>query len=251
MADNDLYLYLLRLADDNLIVSQRLSEIVARMPDLEEDIAVANVALDHLGQARNLYTYAGEVEGKGQSEDDIAMLRNEREFSNSVLVEQPNGDFAQTTARQFYLDAYQVPLYEALTKSSDVNLAGIAGKAAKEARYHLQRSALWLVRLGDGTDESHQRIQAAVLAMWPFTGDLFVTDGVEERLFEAGIAPDLVPVRDRFDATITEVFGTATIVRPTDPYQRIGGRAGFHTEHLGHILPELQSLYRAHAGADW
>ena len=251
MSATPLFTYLLRLADDNLVVAQRLGELVSWMPELEEDIAVANLALDHLGQARNLYTYAGEIEGAGRGEDALAMERTEREFLNAVLVEQPNGDFGQTMARQLFLDAYQVPLYEALSESTDQTLAGIADKAVKEARYHLKHSALWVTRLGDGTDESHRRMQAGVDAMWPFTGDLFAVDDVEAALVAEGIAADLGPVRDRFDDTVSSVLAQATLELPADPYQRLGGRTGFHTEHLGHLLPEMQELHRAHAGAKW
>jgi len=243
--------YLLRLADDNLILAQRLGAAISWMPDVEDDVAVANLCLDHLGQARNLYTYAGAVEGAGRTEDDLAMLRGEREMLNAVLVEQPNGDFAHTVVRQLFTDAYQVPLYEALMASADPELAAIAAKAAKEARYHLRWSSAWAIRLGDGTDESHRRMQAAVDGLWQFTGDLFATDAVEVELAAAGVAPDLGAVRARFDATVAEVLAEATLTLPTDPYQRIGGRTGYHTEHLGHLLPEMQSLYRAHPGAQW
>ncbi|MCP5027688.1 MAG: phenylacetate-CoA oxygenase subunit PaaC [Actinomycetia bacterium] len=243
--------YLLRLGDDNLILSQRLGELVSWMPELEEDIAVANLALDHLGQARNLFTYAGEVEGLGRDEDDLAMLRHEREYSNAVMCEQPNGDFGQTMARQLLVDAFQVPLYEALTGSSDETLAGIAAKAAKEARYHLRHSSTWVVRLGDGTAESHRRMQAGIEAMWPYIDDLFWVDGVDDEIREAGIAPDMTVVRDTFERTVARVLAEATLEPPTDPYQRTGGRTGFHTEHLGHILPEMQNLHRAHPGVSW
>lgn len=243
--------YLLRIGDDNLILAQRLGEEISSMPDLEEDIAVANVCLDHLGQARNFYAYAGEREGADRDEDDFAMLREEREFFNAVLVEQPNGDFGQLMARQLFVDAYQVPLYEALTDSADETLAGIAGKAAKEARYHLRRSASWVVRLGDGTSESHVRIQAGIATMWPFTADLFVVDDVEESLLVAGVGADVTRVRERFDATVVSVLTEATLDVPGDEFQRVGGRTGFHTEQLGHLLPEMQSLHRLHHGASW
>lgn len=243
--------YLLRLGDDNLILAQRLAALPSTMPDVEEDIAFANLCLDHLGQARNLLRYAGQREGQSRSEDDLAMLRGEREMLNAVLVEQPNGDFGQVVARQFFFDAYQVPLYEALTTSHDQELAAIAAKGAKEARYHLRYSSAWVVRLGDGTDESHQRMQGAIDARWPFTADLFAADQVEDELMRAGVAPEPGPVRERFDTTVASVLAQATLTLPDDPYQRLGGRTGFHTEHLGHLLPEMQSLYRAHPGASW
>jgi ring-1,2-phenylacetyl-CoA epoxidase subunit PaaC len=250
-APDPLVTYLLRLGDDNLILAQRLGGLAARMPELEEDIATANICLDHLGQARNLYAYAAEAEGAGRDEDQLAMLRDERQFLNAVLVEQPNGDFAQTMARQLLVDAFQVPLYEALSGSADQQLAGIAAKAAKEARYHLRYSSSWVVKLGDGTSESHRRMQAGIDAMWPFTCDLFAADEVEEQLLGTGVAADPAEVRDRWDRVVAPVLAEATLAAPADPYQRIGGRTGFHTEHLGHLLPEMQSLYRAHIGASW
>jgi len=243
--------YLLRLGDDNLVLAQQLGALVSRMPELEEDIAVANLCLDHLGQARNLLAYAAEAEGLGRSEDDLAMLRDEREFRNAVLVEQPNGDFAHTLVRQLFVDAYQVPLYEGLSSSTDERLAGIAQKAAKEARYHLRHSSSWVIRLGDGTDESHRRSQAAVDSLWPFTADLFAADEVERTLVASGVAVDPAALRPAFDATVSAVLGEATLQLPAGTYQRIGGRTGLHTELLGHLLPEMQSLYRRHAGATW
>lgn len=246
---NPLVTYLLRLADDNLVHAQQLGALVSRMPELEEDIAVANLCLDHLGQARNLLTYAAEVDGAGRDEDALAMLRDERDFRNAVLVEQPNGDFGRTIAKQFFLDAYQVPLYEALIGSADEQLAAIADKAAKEARYHLRYSSQWVIRLGDGTAESHRRMQAGIDAIWPFTADLCFTDEVEAEL--RPIAADPAPLRERFDATVAAVLAEATLALPADPYQRLGGRVGNHTELLGHVLPEMQSLHRAHVGAGW
>ena len=243
--------YLLRLADDNLVLAQRLGELIASMPELEEDIAVANVALDHLGQARNFYDYATDVDPAHRSEDDLAMLRTEREFLNAVLVEQPNGDFAHTMIRQLLVDAYQVPLYQALAQSADVRLAGIAGKAVKEARYHLEHSSAWIITLGDGTEESHRRTQAALNNLWQFSRDLFATDHVEAELSATGVAADPVDLRPAFDNTIDLVLSAAGLALPEDPYQRLGGRTGVHTSHLGHLLPELQWLYRSHPGASW
>lgn len=251
--------YVLRLADDNLILAQRLGELVSRMPELEEDIAVANIGLDHLGAARMLYAYASELDGSGEgadrkpgrSEDEFAMLRSEREFLNAVLVEQPNQDFAHVVVRQLLVDAYQVPMYEALMKSSDAQLVAIAAKAVKEARYHLDYSSIWVVRLGDGTSESHQRSQAALDGLWRFAADLFAADEVEHNLVAEGIAADPALIRPRFDQIVATVVARANLTIPEDPYERIGGRTGFHTEHLGHLLPEMQNLYRAHPGATW
>ncbi len=243
--------YLLRLADDNLVLSQRLGELIASMPELEEDIAVANVALDHLGQARNFYDYATEIDPAHRSEDDFAMLRSEREFFNSVLVEQPNGDFAHTMVRQLFVDAYQVPLYEALAQSSDERLAGIAAKALKEARYHLEHSAAWVITLGDGTEESHRRSQTALDSLWQFSGDLFSGDEVEDVLSREGVAVNPSDLRPAFDTVVEQVLAAAGLAIPEDPYQRVGGRTGIHTAHLGHLLPELQWLYRSHPGVSW
>lgn len=248
---NTVLTYVLRLADDNLILGQRLGDLIAKMPELEEDIAVANLALDHVGHARNLYQYASELDDGNRSEDDFAMLRDEREFLNAVLVEQPNGDFAHTMVRQFFVDAYQVPLYDALSHSADERLAAIAAKAVKEASYHRDHSSSWIITLGNGTSESHQRTQAAVDARWPFTADLFVADEVEDELVAAQIAVDPSSIRPAFDATVNEVLVEANISMPADPYQRLGGRTGFHTEHLGHLLAEMQSLYRSHPGVSW
>jgi ring-1,2-phenylacetyl-CoA epoxidase subunit PaaC len=252
MADQPVLLtYLLRVADDNLVAAQQLSDLIAKMPELEEDIAVANVALDHLGQARNFYDYATTVDPEGRDEDQFAMLRAEREFLNAVLVEQPNGDFAQTMVRQFFVDAYQVPLYRGLAASTDERMAGIAAKAAKEARYHLDHSSSWVIALGDGTDESHRRTQAAVDELWRFTADLFASDQVEDELLTQGIVPDPAALRSSFDTTVAAVIRAARLELPSDPYQRLGGRTGMHTAHLGHLLPEMQWLYRAHLGATW
>ena len=243
--------YLLGIADDNLVLAQRLSDLIARMPELEEDIAIANIALDHLGQARNFYQLASSFDPAGRDEAQFAMLRSAREFLNAVLVEQPDVDFAYTVVRQLFVDAYQVPLYQSLTSSSDENLAGIAAKAVKEARYHLEYSSAWVVRLGDGTGESHRRAQTAVHGLWPFTADLFSADHVDGALIMAGQATDPSELRTGFDGVIHAVLAEAQLSLPTDPYQRVGGRKGLHTEHLGHLLPELQSLYRAHPGASW
>lgn len=246
-----LFTYLLRVADDNLVLAQRLGELVSWMPELEEDIAVANLSLDHLGQATALYHYAAAVEGHDHDEDTLAMGRDERAYLNAVLVEQPNGDFGQTIARQLFVDAYQVPFYGALSSSADSTIAGIAEKATKEARYHLEYSSAWVTRLGDGTAESHRRMQQGVDAMWQFVDDLFATDDVETELHALGIAPDLDPVRRAFDSTVEAALSRATLSLPADPFQRTGGRTGFHTEHLGPMLAEMQSVWRAHAGVAW
>lgn len=247
---NELVTFIQRVADDNLVLGQRLAELISWMPELEEDIAIANLSLDHFGQATALLQYAADIEGHGDA-DKLAMRRDERQFRNAVLVEQPNGDFGQVIARQLLVDAYQVPFYGALAGSTDETIAGIAAKAEKESRYHLEYSSTWVTRLGDGTDESHRRMQAGIDAMWPFIDDLFTTDEVEEMLRADGRAPDLTDVRATFDATVQHVLETATLSMPSDPYQRTGGRIGYHTEHLGPMLAEMQSLHRAHPGVTW
>jgi ring-1,2-phenylacetyl-CoA epoxidase subunit PaaC len=235
--------FVLGMADDNLILAQRLGEHISRAADLEEDLAVANIALDHLGVAQHLYTYAGELEGKGRTEDDFAFLRTEREFTNALLVEQPQRDFAELMARQLLFDAYQVELWLALVGATDERLAGIAAKALKEARYHLRHSSTWVIRLGDGTDESHRRTQAAIDALWRFTGELFEQDGAD------GV--DTAVLRRAWDATIDSVLDEATLHRPDDPYQATGGRRGVHSEHLGHLLAEMQWLQRSYPDLQW
>lgn len=245
------FAYVLRLGDDNLVLAQRLGEWISRGPDLEEDIALGNIGLDHLGVARNLLTHAAEIDGEGRTEDDLAMSRTEREFLNLILCEQPNGDFAHTMARQLFVDAFQVPLWEALTESSDLQLAGIAAKAKKEADYHLRHSSTWVVRLGDGTSESHLRMQTAVDRLWRFTGEPFAGDEVDEAMASAGIGVDPSSLRPAWESVIEPVLRQAGLERPTDEYQRLGGRVGFHGESLGHLLGEMQWMERAHPGATW
>jgi ring-1,2-phenylacetyl-CoA epoxidase subunit PaaC len=246
-----LFTYTLRLADDLLILSHRISEWCGHGPVLEEDIALTNRALDHLGEARNLLTYAGQVEGKGRSEDDLAYLRMERQYTNVKLVEQPNGDYAHTMVRSFLFDAYHLPLMQALLNSSDAHLAAIAGKAVKEATYHLRTSSDWIVRFGDGTEESHRRAQSALDHMWTYTGELFENDLVLEAMMKAGIAPDMTSVKASWSKTVDEVLTEATLKRPADGFMATGGRKGLHTEHLGYILAEMQHVTRAYPGVEW
>jgi len=243
--------YALRRGDDNLILSNRLGEWCGHGPQLEEDIALTNRALDLIGQARNYLQYAAEVEGKGRSEDDLAYLRNERQFVNTKLVEQLNGDYAQTICRSFLYDAWHLPLQQALTKSTDERIAAIAGKAVKEVSYHLRTSSEWMIRFGDGTEESHQRAQTALDALWTYTGDLFVQDEVDAILEKAGIAPDLALIKVAFDKTVDTVLAEATLKRPADGFMATGGRQGKHSEYLGFMLAEMQYLQRAHPGATW
>ncbi len=243
--------YLVRLGDDNLILSHRLSEYISRAPELEEDLAIANIALDHLGVAQHLLAYAGRVEGDGRDEDALAFLRTEREYSNLLLVEHPNGDFAGIMARQFFFDAYQVGLWEALQESSDETLAGIAAKAAKEARYHLRHSSGWVVRLGDGTEESHDRMQSAVDAVWQFTAEAFEGDDLDRDMAARGIGVDPATLQAAWAHRVEAVLTEATLARPADPYQRSGGRTGTHTESLGHLISEMQWMQRTYPGLEW
>lgn len=243
--------YLIRLGDDNLILSHRLSEYISWAPELEEDLAVANIALDHLGVAQHLLGYAGRVEGDGRDEDTLAFSRTEREYTNLLLVEQANGDFAHIMARQFFFDAYQVGLWEALEGSSDETLAGIAAKAVKEARYHLRHSSGWVVRLGDGTEESHDRMQAAVDALWQFTAEAFDGDDLDREMAALGVGVDPATLRSAWDHRVDAVLGEATLVRPSGPYQRSGGRTGTHTESLGHLITEMQWMQRTYPGLEW
>jgi len=243
--------YVLRHADDNLVLAHRMGEWISRGPDLEEDIALANIGIDHLGQARALLSHAGALEGAGRDEDRLAMHRSERAFTNLLIVEQPNGDFADTMARALCFDAYQVPLWEALATSSDSVLAGIAEKAVKEARYHLRHSSTWVIRLGDGTEESHMRMQAAFDRVWRFTGEMFHGDEVDHAAADSGIGISPITLRQTWSDTLDGVLTEATLTRPTETRFRLGGRRGFHTSHLGHLLTEMQWLARAMPDASW
>lgn len=251
LTDADRARWVLRHGDDCLVLAQRLGAQVSRGPDLEEDIAIANLSIDFLGQARALLGHAGALEAAGRTEDDLAMGREERAFTNLLLVEQPDVDFAHTIVRQFLFDAYQVPLYEALSACVDETLAGIAQKGLKEARYHLSHSAGWLVRLGDGTAESHARTADALGVLFRFTDELFEADDLDRTMASAGFGVDPSVLREPWEATVARVLTDATLEVPTGAGTRSGGRTGFHTEHLGHVLTDLQYLYRAHPGAMW
>ncbi len=251
MADALTAAYALRLGDDALILSHRLSEWVGHGPELEEDIALANTALDLLGQARLLLACAGAREGRGRDEDALAYGRDVLDFSNLLLVEQPNGDFAQTMVRQFLFDAYAVELWPRLSASRDEVLAGIAGKAAKEAAYHVEQSAAWVVRMGDGTEESHARVQAGLDLLWPYAGEIFEADGVEAALAETGIAVLPCELRAPWQVRVGPVLEEAGLAPPEGAGVRVGGRQGRHSEHLGHLLAEFQFMQRAYPGAEW
>ena len=241
--------YALGLGDDALILAQRLGEWVARAPQIEEDVALANIALDLLGQARTLLSYAGLVEGIGWDEDDLAYLRDDRDFRNAQLVEIPNGDFAVTMARQLVFSAYQYELYTALTGSHDSTLAGLAGKAVKEVAYHRDHATQWVLRLGDGTDLSHARMQAGLDQVWPYTAELFDPSDAAGQL--PGVVADPATLRPAWEAYVTWVLSEATCARPEPRWRSRGGRDGLHTEHLGHLLAEMQHLHRSYPGASW
>lgn len=250
-ANPDLQQVALELGDDSLILSHRLAEWVTRAPEIEEDIALANIALDLLGQGRSLLALAGEIEGRGRDEDRLAFWRDDREYLNLLLVEQPNGDFARTMVRQLLFSAYQLPLYQALSAANDGRLAGVAAKGALEARYHLDHSAMWVVRLGDGTEESHRRTVAALDELWPFTGELFLTSSAWERLAANSPGFDLDTVEQTWWASVRRALDAGTLPAPQQLGSRSGGRNGLHSEHLGHLLAEMQHLHRSHPDAVW
>jgi ring-1,2-phenylacetyl-CoA epoxidase subunit PaaC len=252
MADqNPLFSFVLSLADDALVLGHRLSEWSSHGPTLEEDIALSNLGLDMIGQARLFYTLAGELEGKGRGEDDFAYLRDEGEFRNILLVELPNGDFAHTMGRQLLYAAFIHPYFEALARSPDKRLAEIAAKAVKEMAYHLRHSAEWVIRLGDGTPESRRRMTDALEDLWAFTGELFETTDAEQALVASGKVPDRGTLTASWNLTIDKVLSEAGLDRPADRHMHSGGRHGRHTEALGHMLAEMQVLARAHPGAVW
>lgn len=243
--------YLLRLGDNALILAQRLGEWCGHGPVLEQDIALTNISLDLLGQARMLLTYAGELEGRGRSEDDLAYFRDVHEFRNVLLVEQPNTDWAYTIARQFFFDSYNFYNYQALLNSRDERLAAIAEKSLKEVTYHLRFSSEWVVRLGDGTETSHQKMQAAIDDLWMFTGELTTPNATDLAMTEAGIAPDLAQIKLLWEAKVKAVLQEATLQIPTAEWMQSGGKDGRHTEYLGYILAEMQHLQRTYPGLEW
>jgi ring-1,2-phenylacetyl-CoA epoxidase subunit PaaC len=253
--DRQLFDYLLRVADSDLVLAQRLGEWVGHGPVLEEDIALTNVGLDLLGQARLWFAYAGEVEarfaGAGRSEDALAFSRDGGEFRNLLLVEQPNGNYADTMARQFYFDAWHRLLLAKLTHSRDARIAEIAAKAEKEVTYHVERSADWVIRLGDGTGESHAKMQAAIDDMWMYTGEMFDPDEADTALAEEGIGCDLRALSPAWREMVRSVLEEATLTVPSGTSMQRGGKNGVHTEHLGHMLATMQSLQRTYPGAQW
>ncbi len=251
-ADNQaVFEYTLALADDALTLGHRLSEWSSNAPYLEEDLALSNVALDLIGRARLLYSYAGEVEGKGRTEDDLAYLRNEREYRNLLIYELPRGDFANTIARQFLVDVYSVLFFDALARSNDETLAAISAKSIKECQYHLRRHSQWMLRLGDGTEESHARIQKALADVWGYTDEMFQMTELDRALLGRGIAVDLESLKPEWERQVDELLSQATLSRPEDTWELSGGRKGMHTESLGHMLAEMQSVQRAYPGLNW
>jgi ring-1,2-phenylacetyl-CoA epoxidase subunit PaaC len=251
VSETPLVLYALRRADDALILGHRLSEWCGHAPMLEEDMALANMGLDLLGQARELYAYAAEVEGKGNDEDKLAYLRDVRQYRNLLLLEQPNGDFAHTMVRQFFYAAFADLYWRAMMKSGDATLAAIAAKSEKESAYHLRHSSEWMVRLGDGTEESHARAQTAIDDLWAFTGEMFGCDASERALIDAGIAVDPANLHPQWLKTVSSVVSEATLALPKSGWMQQGGRSGRHSEHLGHLLSELQSMQRSFPGVTW
>lgn len=241
--------YALRLGDDALVLAQRMGEWVSNAPELEEDVALANIGLDLLGQARALLSYAGSLTGR--TEDDLAYFRGDTEFRCAHLMCTPRGDFAVTVTRMMIVAAYQRELYARLTASADVTLAGIAARAVKEVTYHLDHAKLWMLRLGDGTAESHRRVQQALTDLWPLVAELFRTDPLQQRLVAAGVAVDSAALREPFDAVIAAILAEAGLNLPQVAPAAGGGRFGRPSEHLGHLLAEMQVLARQFPGASW
>jgi len=250
--NDDLFSYLVRLGDDHLIIGHRLSQWCGHAPTLEEDLALSNIALDMVGQARSLYSYAGEIEGKGRSEDDLAFLRKEHQYHNLMLVERPNGDFAHTIIRQLFFSVFAELLWEQLSVSNDTRLSQIAAKARKEAAYHVRHSAQWAIRLGDGTNESARRVEDAVTTMAPNLAEMFDDDDISSRLAAAGVAPDMGELKKAWKRSIDEIFKQADINPDLlDVIAVKGARQGRHTESMGHILAELQYMQRTYPGCQW
>lgn len=248
---NPLFLYTLHLADNAHVLGHRLGEWCGHGPVIEQDIAMTNVSLDCIGQARSLYQYAAELEGKGRTEDDMAYLRDAWDFRNVLLVEQQNGDFGRTVVRQFFYDAYSHAFYTALCKSTDARLAEVAAKAVKETTYHLRWSSEWVIRLGDGTEESHLRVQNAVNELWTYTGELFQMTEVENALLANGVSVDLAKIKLIWEKKVGEVLSEATLQMPQNQWMQSGGKQGKHSEHLGFILSEMQFMQRAYPNSTW
>ena len=251
VSETPLVLYALRRADDALVLGHRLSEWCGRGPALEEDMALANIGLDLLGQARSLYAYAAEVEAAGHDEDGYAYLREAPQYRNLLLAELPNGDFARNILRQFLYAAFADPYWRAMMRSTDPVLAAVAAKSEKETAYHLRHTAEWVIRLGDGTAESHRRIAQALDELWPYTGEMFEADAAERELIDSGAVLDPAAFRAEWERTVADILSQATLAMPAAGWMQKGGRTGRHSEHLGHLLAEMQSVALAHPGATW
>jgi ring-1,2-phenylacetyl-CoA epoxidase subunit PaaC len=252
VAVNEKIAYLLRQGDNALILSQRLSQLCGKGPALEEDMALTNVALDLLGQTRMWYAYAGELEGRGRGEDAFAYLRDAHDMHNCLIVEQPNGNYADTMVRQFFFDAWHYFLMQGLLSSTDARVAEIAEKSIKEVTYHLRRSGDLVVRMGDGTAESHAKTQAAVNELWMYSGEMFLYDEVDQAMVAAGVAPSAEGLRANFLEHVAAILKEATLAMPaSDAWMQQGGKRGRHSEHLGYLLAEMQFLQRAYPGAQW
>jgi len=251
MAKASLYKYVLALGDDALILGQRLSQWAYKGPFLEEDIALSNISLDMFGRANLLLEYAATLKGNGATSDELAFKRNEREFSNHIICEQPNGNFADTIVRQFFLDAFYKLFLQKLTKSKDEQLSAIAQKSIKETTYHLRHSSKWIIRLGDGTAESHEKVQSAIDNLWMFTNELFEMNQIDNNMLAQKIGVDCSSIKAGWDQIIDKVLSEATLKKPENTHMTSGGREGIHTEHLGHLLSDMQYLQRAYPDAKW
>ncbi|GAB3305988.1 1,2-phenylacetyl-CoA epoxidase subunit PaaC [Hymenobacter tenuis] len=247
----NLFSFVLQLADTSLILAHRLSEWCGHGPILEQDLAMANIALDLLGEARSYYQYAAELEGKGRTEDDLAYLRSAVEYRNPLLVEQPNGDFASTIVRQFIYDCFHYNLLLQLKSGPDAHLAAIAEKSVKEAAYHIKWSSEWIIRLGDGTEESRRRVEKAIDNLWRYSGELTTPSATEKALQADGFVPDYAALQQQIDAHVARVFDEATLPVPQGVFMQKGGKEGRHSEHLGYLLAELQYLQRTYPGLQW
>jgi ring-1,2-phenylacetyl-CoA epoxidase subunit PaaC len=251
MSNQTYYTYLLRLADDTLILGQRLSEWCGHGPILEEDIALSNIALDYVGQSTNLYKYLATLSNDGSDEDSIALTRMESEYLNALMLELPNGDYATTIARQYYYSSFYLLFLEQLKTSSDSFLSGFAEKSIKEVKYHLQHATDWVLRLGDGTPESHSRMQHAVNSLWPYLGELFADDELDVQAKAEGWGVSRVALKTSWTDRLNAVFAEAGLTVPSEEWYHSGGRKGRHTEHMGYLLAEMQFLQRAYPGAKW
>lgn len=249
--ENDHLQYVLRLGDNALILGQRLSQWCGHGPILEQDIALSNIALDQLGQARMLMQYAAELKGGDATEDGLAFFRDVFDYHNILLVELENGDWGDTLARQFLFDTFNYYFYTALLQTKDERLKSVAQKAIKEVTYHAQWSAEWIIRLGDGTEESHRRIQDSIHDLWEWTGEMFTMDALEHRMLEQGIAVDVEALKPQWDAKVAEILEMATLEKPADDWMQSGGKQGEHSEYLGYVLAEMQHLPRMYPEAQW